>query len=264
VLIDPLAQPAERDYFARLQALIAEGAGVTEAVVFDAEASGLPAGASYLFDAEGKLVAHVRGPLERDDAPRSIREHLEPLSARPRPSAQRGVAYLPLPVRCRLVIVGGGHVGQAVGKLAAELDFDVWVVDDRENFVTEERFASAERRIAGAMDEVLPQLNITPNTYCLIVTRGHNHDEEALYYLAQRGAAYVGMIGSKRKIRLIFEDLLEQGIPREALEQVHAPVGIDIGSQTVPEIAVSICAELVSFRNRNGVVPGRPEAVSMT
>ena len=72
------------------------------------------------------------------------------------------------------------------------------------------------------------------------------------------------MIGSKRKIRLIFEDLLQQGVSPEALESVHAPVGIDIGSQTVPEIAVSICAELVSFRNREGVVPGRPEAISVS
>jgi xanthine dehydrogenase accessory factor len=107
----------------------------------------------------------------------------------------------------------------------------------------------------------LPELPITSDTYCLIVTRGHNHDEEALYHLADRGARYVGMIGSKRKIKLIFDDLLAEGVRPEALAQVHAPVGIDIGSQTVPEIAVSILAELIAHRNCGGQVPGRPSPV---
>jgi xanthine dehydrogenase accessory factor len=151
--------------------------------------------------------------------------------------------------RCRLVIVGGGHVGQAIGKLADELDFDVWVVDDRQEYVSEERFPQADRRIAGTIADVLPALEITSNTYCLIVTRGHNHDEEALYHLVDRGAAYVGMIGSMRKIKLIFDDLLAEGVSSEALSRVYAPVGLDIGSQTVMEIAVSIAAELVAFRN---------------
>jgi xanthine dehydrogenase accessory factor len=175
----------------------------------------------------------------------------------------RGVAYLPVHPRCRLVIVGAGHVGKAVADLAADLDFDVWIVDDREEYVSPSRFPRAEKRIAGRIEDVLPALEITADTYCLIVTRGHNHDEEALYLLAERGARYVGMIGSRRKIRMIFDDLLNEGISQESLEKVHAPLGIDIGSQTVPEIAISICAELVSHRNRDGVVPGRPEKISL-
>ena len=93
------------------------------------------------------------------------------------------------------------------------------------------------------------------------MTRGHNHDERALYYLAERGAAYVGLIGSRRKIKLIFDNLSEEGIDPESLANVYAPIGIDIGSQTVNEIAVSVAAELVSHRNRDGEVPGRPPAV---
>ncbi len=249
VLIDPLADAAEQNYFQRLHELAGSGAGCTEAIVFDADASGLPAGACYLFDAEGNLEAHVRGPAPNDQAPAAVIDSLRSLSHRPKPSAARGVAYLPLLPRCRLVIVGGGHVGQAVGNLATDLDFDVWVVDDRGEYVSEERFPRAERRIAGPMDEVLPAVEVTPNTYCLIVTRGHNHDEEALYHLINRGARYVGMIGSKRKIKLIFDDLLAEGISAESLREVYAPVGLDIGSQTVSEIAVSIAAELVAHRN---------------
>jgi xanthine dehydrogenase accessory factor len=133
--------------------------------------------------------------------------------------------------------------------MAADLDFDVWVVDDRAEYLTEERFPRAKRRIAGQIGDVLPTLAITPNTYCLIVTRGHNHDEEALFHLVTRGARYLGMIGSKRKIKLIFDDLVGEGIAPELLRTVYAPVGLDIGSQTVPEIAVSIAAELIAHRN---------------
>jgi xanthine dehydrogenase accessory factor len=247
VAIDPVVDAETRSYVEHLSRLAEEGG--TEAVVFDAEASGLPEAACYLFDSEDKLVAHVGGPLEGSNAPAALRERLRPLAKRPRPSAAHGIAYLPMLPRCRLIIVGGGHVGQAVGNLAAELDFDVWVIDDRAEFVSEARFPCAEKRLSGSMGEVLPGLEITPSTYCLIVTRGHNHDEEALYHLVDRGARYVGMIGSKRKIKLIFDDLLTEGITAEALTRVHAPVGLDIGSQTVMEIGVSIVAELVAHRN---------------
>ena len=118
--------------------------------------------------------------------------------------------------------------------------------------------------IVGEIGEVLPALDITSDAYCLIVTRGHNHDEQALALLVNRPSRYLGMIGSRRKIKLIFDDLETEGVSAEALSRVFAPVGIDIGSQTVPEIAVSICAELVSHRNRQGVVPGRPEPIPVS
>lgn len=260
ILIEPLGSDQPHAYFHELGRLVEQGAGVTEAVVFDTEASGLPAPVSYLFNADDKLAAALHA-ANRDDIPPLVYEHLQPLSSRPRPYAARGIAYLPILPRCRLIIVGGGHVGKAVADLAVDLEFDVWIVDDREEYVSQQRFPRVERRIAGQIEQVLPDIDVTPDTYCLIITRGHNHDEEALYYLANRGARYVGLIGSRRKIKMIFDDLLGEGIPREALEKVYAPLGIDIGSQTVPEIAVSICAELVSHRNRGGVVPGRPSRI---
>ena len=170
----------------------------------------------------------------------------------PRPAVQQGIAYLPILPRITLVIVGGGHVGAAVGRLAAEADFDVWVLDDRESYASRQRFPAARRLIVGDIGRTLQELaqsSITPSTFGIIVTRGHAHDEEALYHLATSRAGYVGMIGSKRKIKLIYEDLVARGVPPEALERVHAPLGFDIGSQTVPEIAVSIVAELIACRN---------------
>jgi xanthine dehydrogenase accessory factor len=260
VLIDPVASPPAVTYYLRLADLVGQGQGLTEAVVFDSEASCLAAPSSYLFNSSGQICGSWGAAAGQ--APQSILQAARPLATRPRPYAQRGVAYLPVLPRCRLAIIGGGHVGKAVADLAAELEFDVWIVDDRPEFTSPERFPRAERRISGPIDRVLPDLEITADTYCLIVTRGHNHDQEALFHLVNRGARYVGLIGSRRKIKLIFDNLLAAGVPREALEKVHAPLGIDIGSQTVPEIAVSICAELVAHRNL-GQVPGRPRAVEI-
>jgi xanthine dehydrogenase accessory factor len=255
IAVEPLQAGAPLEYFQRLSEQIEKGQGCTEAVVFDEEASGLRAPNSLLFDADDNLLA-----LQRPAAADAAIAQLRPLASRPRPYAARGIAFLPVLPRCRLVIVGGGHVGKAVADLAADLEFDVWVVDDRPEYVTAERFPRAERRLSGDMDRVLPDLPITRDTYCLIVTRGHNHDQEALFHLVNRGARYVGLIGSRRKIKMIFENLANAGVSESALAEVFAPLGIDIGSQTVPEIAVSICAELVAHRNL-GRVPGRPQAI---
>ena len=260
ILLEPLASQETRTFYLRLADEILAGKGITEAVVFDGDSTELTVPSSLLFDEQQEVLASLRSTTDPATLER-LREPLRPLAQRPRAYAAHGVAYLPALQRCRLIIIGGGHVGKAVADLAADLDFDVWVVDDREEYVDAQRFPRAERRIGGTIEDVLPNLEITHDTYCLIVTRGHNHDEEALFHLAERGARYVGLIGSRRKIRMIFEDLLDQGISAEALEQVHAPLGINIGSQTVPEIAVSICAELVAHRNCEGRVPGRPDKI---
>lgn len=249
VLIDPVATFGAAKYFARMRAAVGRGKRVIEAIAYDAARSGIASPTSLLFTAEGKLLAaHGAGALAAEPPP-FIVDHILQLGPRPRPTNADGVAYLPQLPRTRLLVVGGGHVGQAVGNLAAELDFDVWVLDDRQEFASRERFPQAQRLIAGPIGATLKKLEITPATFCLIVTRGHNHDEEALSHLIDRGAAYVGMIGSKRKIRLIFDDLLAEGVSQESLDTVHAPVGLEIGSQTVMEIAVSILAELISVRN---------------
>ncbi len=262
VLLEPVGHNGPSPYFEKLAEFAASGTGCTEAVVFDATTNGLEATASYLFDGEDQLASALRVNGDTADVPSVVQKNLQPVHERPRPYAAGGIAFLPLLPRCRLLIVGGGHVGKAVADLAAELDFDLWVADDRPEYVSAERFPSAQQRISGNLAELLPGIDVSPNTYCLIVTRGHNHDEEALYHLVNRGARYVGLIGSRRKIKLIYDDLLNEGVSAEALARVYAPLGIDIGSQTVPEIAVSICAELVAHRNRGGVVPGRPAGVS--
>ncbi|MGQ0635833.1 MAG: XdhC family protein [Planctomycetaceae bacterium] len=251
MLVDPVRPGDDLSYFEALHRLVSTGAAGTEAIVIDPEKAVGRAGDRFLFDGEGRLLAsRALAP-----APRAVGEGLKPLTERPRPYIEQGVSYLPFLQRCRLIVVGAGHVGQKVAQLAVEVDFDVWVVDDRDEYCNATHFPQAQRLIVGPVDTVLSGLEIDHNTYCLIVTRGHNHDEEALYHLAEKPAGYVGMIGSRRKIRLIFDDLIADGVSREALARVHAPLGLDIGSQTVSEIAVSIVAELIGHRNLGGVPP---------
>jgi xanthine dehydrogenase accessory factor len=233
-------------YFRAYRERLEASRGFTEVVALEPGRCGASAvGARFLLDADGCPCAS----WPDIETPPTIREHVEPLVNRPRPGTHSGAAFLPSLPRVRLVIVGAGHVGQAVAELAAKADFDVWVVDDRRQYANPERFPAAQRLVVGPIDEVLRSLEIDEQTYALIVTRGHGHDQEALYHLAPTAAPYIGLIGSRRKIRMIFEALRDEGIAEEALGRVAAPVGLDIGSESVAEIAVSIVAELIARRN---------------
>lgn len=232
-------------YYRLVLAAVGAGEGFTEALVIEGSV-----GDRYLFDSSGRPVSCLAATPNWA----VVTNRLPALANKPRPTISDGVAYLPSPPRVTLLIVGGGHVGQAVGKLVAELGFAVWALDDRDKYANAGRFPGAERVLVGDIGTTLRDLrpHLTAHTYALIVTRGHNHDEEALYHLAGSECGYVGMIGSRRKVRLIFDELAAKGVPAETLERVRAPVGLDIGSQTVPEIAVSIAAELIAWRNRGG------------
>ncbi|MGE3314534.1 MAG: XdhC family protein [Planctomycetaceae bacterium] len=251
MLVDPVRAGDDVSYFVALHKLTTAGAPFTEAIIIDPEKCGGNAGDRFLIVGGTEIAAaRCTGPV-----PDCLIDNLRPESERPGPYVVEGISYLPELKRCRLIVIGAGHVGQKVAELAAEADFDIWVVDDREQYCNRERFPSASKLIVDSFDNSLTGLEVDTDTYCIIVTRGHNHDEEALLHLAETPARYLGMIGSRRKIKMIFEDLLREGISRESLQRVHAPLGIDIGSQTVPEIAVSIVAELIAHRNLGQLPP---------
>jgi xanthine dehydrogenase accessory factor len=152
--------------------------------------------------------------------------------------------------RPTLVIAGAGHVAAALADIAARAGFDVVVIDDRADFVSAERFPGAKQRVVGEVEVELARWPITPHTYVVIVTRGHRRDGKALGAVVRSDARYVGLIGSKRKIVTIFDDLHRQGATREQLARVHAPIGLDLGAVTPAEIAVSIAGELIAVRRR--------------
>ncbi len=143
------------------------------------------------------------------------------------------------------IVVGAGHVGVQVARIARAVGFSVIVVDDRADFANPERIPEADRVIAADMAEALAKLKIDRNSYVVLVIRGHREDEAALRQVVASPAAYVGMIGSRTRVRTVKERLIRDGFPREAVEAVHAPIGLNIGAETPEEIALSIVAELV-------------------
>lgn len=153
----------------------------------------------------------------------------------------------PVFAKPRLVIIGGGHVGNALSRLAALLDFRVVVMDTRE--LDSSLFPESAELVRLESYERIPKEWFDARTYAVIMTPNHMGDREALAQLVDLPLAYLGMIGSRRKVQQTFQSLRERGISEEALARVHAPIGLDIGAETPMEIAVSIAAEMIQERN---------------
>ncbi len=175
---------------------------------------------------------------------------------------QMQVYIEPLESTPRLYVVGAGHVGFNLAKLASTIGFKIHVLDDREKFANQDRFPEAESVVVDTIPEWLRTADIPSSSYVVIVTRGHTHDLDALRALARRDLRYLGLIGSKAKVARIYDALLEEGMPPEDLQRVHAPVGLDIGAVSPEEIAVSILAELIAVR-RGKIHDPRVSAASM-
>jgi xanthine dehydrogenase accessory factor len=156
-----------------------------------------------------------------------------------------------------LVIVGAGHIARPLCAAGRLLDFRVTVVDDRPDFATRERFPEADRVVVAETGDMLAGVHVGSRTHLVLVTRGHRHDYDCLKALAARAAtpAYVGMIGSRRRVRAAFEQLAAEGVEAWWLERIHAPLGLDIGAETPAEIAIAVAAEIVLVA-RGGT--GRP------
>ncbi|MDB5323574.1 MAG: hypothetical protein JWN40_5205 [Phycisphaerales bacterium] len=156
-----------------------------------------------------------------------------------------------------LIIAGAGHVGSALAAIARLSDFDVTVIDDRADMASPARFPGA-RCVTAPIDDALAGCRLDERAYVVIVTRGHRNDGRALGAVIGSAARYVGLIGSRRKVLAIFDDLRRAGVPREAMERVRAPIGLDIGAVTPAEIAVSIFAEIIATRRNACDHPAAP------
>lgn len=164
-----------------------------------------------------------------------------------------GDEYLidPVDIFGTVYLFGGGHVSLQVAIAAKMVGFRVVVLDDRPEFVSEERFPMAEERIlVPSFATCFDDLKLDPNSYLVIVTRGHLHDQIVLEQALKTDAVYVGMIGSKRKCQTIFNALLEEGFSQQQIDSVFAPIGIDIEAESPEEIAISIVAELIQVRSK--------------
>jgi xanthine dehydrogenase accessory factor len=225
------------------------------------------AGQACLIRHDGETVCAVADPEVQAALLETARGLLLEGREEPRRIALKAggaVAYfepiLPKPV---LFIAGAGHVGTAVCCYAARAGFEVTVVDDRPSFANAERLPDAHRVLAEDVAAAVRDWPKTPDTYFVIVTRGHRNDAVVLREVIHAPVAYIGMIGSRRKILTIWKEFVAEGIATpEELSRVHAPIGLEIGSITVDEIAISIVAELIMLRRRGAAHGDRDRAGS--
>ncbi|MBW8713646.1 MAG: XdhC family protein [Acidobacteria bacterium] len=218
------------------------------------------AGAKMLVWADGRTLGTIGGGCYENDAFWKARESLS--SGRPQLlhyelnddfaqenglicGGRMDVHIDPLTPSPRLFIIGAGHVGHHLARIAGDVGFRIHVVDDREKFANAERFPGAEV-VVQSIPEWLHRSDIPASAYVVVVTRGHQHDLDAMRALAARDLKYLGLIGSRAKVARIYDALLAEGMPAECLQRVHAPIGLDIGAVTPAEIAISILAELIA------------------
>jgi xanthine dehydrogenase accessory factor len=221
-------------------------------------------GAKMLVFADGRIVGTIGGGCYENDAFWKAREAIaqrKPLLLHYELSddfaqetglicgGQMDVYIEPIEPSPELYIIGAGHVGFHLARIAHEVGFRVHVADDREKFANAERFPHAAEIVVDDIPAWIARVNLPPHAYAVIVTRGHTNDLEALRALAPRELRYLGLIGSRAKVARIYDALTADRMPAEFLERVHAPIGLDIGAVTPQEIAVSILAELIAVKH---------------
>ncbi|UUV17896.1 XdhC/CoxI family protein [Fusobacteria bacterium ZRK30] len=151
--------------------------------------------------------------------------------------------------RKKLIIAGGGHLGIDLYKLGKYLNMYTVIIDDREEYVTEERFPKADELLCGDIGKILKDYPLDDSSYLVIVTRGHLGDKSALKAVVGRKTAYVGMIGSRKKVVESYRDLIDEGIEKSDLLKIYSPVGLDISTGEPAEIALGIMAEVLKVKN---------------
>ncbi|NLJ27716.1 XdhC family aldehyde oxidoreductase maturation factor [Desulforhabdus amnigena] len=209
-----------------------------------------PKPAQYLLKENGDMF-----PESSEEKPTWLREMIgEADAAGPVPLSKGAERFLLEPIRSpdTVYIFGAGHVGQALAALTGRVGFRTVVLDDREEFANRQRFGSADNIIVlDSFENALEGLEIDGASYLVIVTRGHAFDKTVLGRVLKTKAVYIGMIGSQKKRKAIYEALMKEGFTSRDLERVHSPIGLDIGAETPEEIAVSIVAELIQVRASN-------------
>jgi xanthine dehydrogenase accessory factor len=221
-------------------------------------------GAKMLVFADGRIVGTIGGGCYENDAfwkareaitnrkPQLVHYELDDDFAQESGlvcGGQMDVYIEPIEPSPELYIVGAGHVGFHLARVAHEVGFRVHVVDDREKFANRERFPHAVEIVVEDIPAWIARTTLAAHAYAVIVTRGHTNDLEALRALAPRELRYLGLIGSRAKVARIYEQLVEDNMSADSLKHVHAPIGLDIGAVTPQEIAVSILAELIAVKH---------------
>ncbi len=265
VLRSPYNCPVNHEVFAALGEALTSGEEVALVTIVSANGSTPQrVGAKMLVYADGRVVGTIGGGCYENEALWKAREALKTRKAVTVRyeltddfaeesglicGGQMEVFIEPIEPSPMVYIFGAGHVGQFVARVAHDAGFRVHIMDDREKFANRDRFPDAAAIVVDDIPSWLARTRLPASAYAVIVTRGHRHDLDALRALAPQDLRYLGLIGSRAKVKRIYDVLVdEMSVPVERLEQIHAPIGLDIGAVTPQEIAVSIVAELIAIR----------------
>jgi xanthine dehydrogenase accessory factor len=244
------------DIAGRIAALLKKEKTCCLATVVDSNTPAVAVGTKAILLIDGTLEGSL-GSVQLDaklktSAPKIFKEGKSGLA-----EIQKGVRVFLNILSCdaRLLICGAGHIAVPLAQFAHQLGFRVTVIDDRSDFANPLRFPDCEV-IAEDFTIALRELHFSPATYAVVITRGHEHDVECLFEILKKETQYVGLIGSRRRVRLVLEVLGKEGFPRERLKEVFTPIGLPIGAESPEEIALSIMSELVCVR-RKGAAQAR-------
>jgi xanthine dehydrogenase accessory factor len=240
-----------RDYFASLVPLLERGGKGWSVSAIPAVRDTVWTSATCLIDSSEQ----ISGSPARDE--NLLRGLIREGRTAQEPLAGDGSTYFlhSIGLQGAAYVFGAGHCGQKLVSVLSLVDFHTTVVDDRANFANSERFPTADGvLVVDSFEGAVEQLPIDDDSYIVIVTRGHLHDRGVLEQALRTPAAYIGMIGSRKKIAQTFEALHQRGFSDADLARVHSPIGLPIGAETPEEIAVSIAAEMIQTRaaRRNG------------
>ena len=225
------------------------GQPVSMATVVNTKEGGPTLGAKLLLRVDGSVSGTLGSP-ELDAQAVEIAERVADVGSNEAFSTSEGTEVFVegFTTPPTLVMVGGGHVGKATADLAHSLGYRVYLVDDRPEFSNEERFPYADETIVAPYDKWADQLDLNVNTFVVVATRGHRYDDMALESALSTRARYIGLLGSRRKTIMIYQRLLQQGVPLDRIKEVYAPIGLNIGALEPEELAVSIMSEIIMVR----------------
>jgi xanthine dehydrogenase accessory factor len=250
-LLDPIRKPeVAKDFTDEVVAAYEGGAPVAVASLMKVpEGSELAVGSKLLIRENGSTSGSL-GDEKLDSHAMNSARKLMAMGKNDYITAESGdeyfvEAYTTPPT---LVLAGGGHVSKAISSIAAGLGFRIFIIDDREEFSNPDRFPEAEQTVVSDYGSAFEKLPIGTNSFIVIATRGHRYDASATASAMRTPASYVGLLGSKRKTILIFEELFAEGFTMEEVQSVRSPIGLNISARTPEEIALSIMAEIVGFR----------------
>ncbi len=263
--IDVLVEPLREDFLKIYQEILGEkergGEGLLATILSSAETALPPKDRKAFYKKSGEKTGSLLDSPILDE--RIFREmerilkvkQLEVLAVsfpeEPKyPSGKLEILLEPIFSEPTAYVFGGGHISQQLVPLLKKVHFKVVVIDDREMFANRERFPEADDIILTEFEKAFDHLAIDSSSYIIIVTRGHLYDGFVLEKAIRTDARYIGMIGSKKKIQTLYKNLAKEGIPESLLKKVYAPIGLDIGSETPEEIAISIVAQLIQVRRK--------------